>query len=183
MRGSGVRGIEVWQQRLHLDPVSRPADRPLARSALPPALPRIPAPPGVRSCPFRSLYACDGCGATHKRSLLRRAPVAAIDPERLDAYHRNDPARAWAHAFEIATHEPLPHRVEWPALPASGTLLARIEQPFACGLRWDRFLAAELGWSRARVAAAWREGALSIDTARALADRVADGATLRVTLP
>ena len=129
------------------------------------------------------LHACDGCGATHKRSLLRRTPVAAVDPERLDAYHRNDPARAWAHAFEIATHEPLPYRVERPALPASGTLLVRIEQPFACGLRWDRFLAAELDWSRARVAAAWRAGALTIDTARALADRVADGATLRVTLP
>lgn len=129
------------------------------------------------------LYACDACGATRKRSVLRRTPVAAIPPERLDAYHHNDCTRAWVHAFEIATDEPLPHRVERPALPAGGTLLACIEQPFACGLRWDRLLAAEFGWSRARVAAAWRAGAVAIDAARALSDRVVDGATFRVTLP
>lgn len=128
------------------------------------------------------LYACDACGATRKRSLLRRAPVGSVPPERLDAWHRNDPACAWSHAFELATHEPLPYRVERPPLPPGGALLARIEQPFACGLRWDRFLAAELGRSRAAIANAWSSGAVAIEGVRSLADRVGDGALLRVAL-
>lgn len=128
------------------------------------------------------LYACDACGATRKRGLLRRAPIASIAPERLDAWHRNDRVCAWSHAFEVATHEPLPYRIERPPLPAAGTLLARIQQPFACGLRWDRFLAVELGRSRVGVVNAWGSGAIAIEGVRSLADRVGDGALLRVML-
>jgi hypothetical protein len=35
---------------------------------------------------------------------------------------------------------------------------AHIEQPLFCGVRWDRFLARELAWSRAQVARALRDG-------------------------
>lgn len=126
------------------------------------------------------LYACDDCGATRKRSLLRRAPVASIAPERLDAYHRNDPACARAHALEIPTREALPYHVERPPLPATGVLLATIEQPDRCGVRWDRFLARELGVSRAAIQHRWRRGAIAIDGAASLSDPVGDRQRLRV---
>jgi hypothetical protein len=128
------------------------------------------------------LYACPKCGATEKRRLHHRTPVGAIDPARLDGYHRNDAALAWSHAFELAVRDELPHRVERPPLPAAGTLVATIEQPHPCGVRWDRLLARELGWSRARATSAWRRGELAIDGVRSLADRVADGRVVRVVL-
>src|SRR5262245_442707 len=84
------------------------------------------------------LYACAACGVTEKRRLLHRAPVAAIEPARLDGYHRNDAALAWSHAFELPVHAELPHRVERPPLPAAGAFAARIDQPDPCGVRWDR---------------------------------------------
>jgi hypothetical protein len=128
------------------------------------------------------LYHCAACGVTEKRRLLARVPVAAVEPSRLDAYHRNDAALARSHAFELPAREPLPHRVLRPALPAAGVLSAHIEQPRACGVRWDRLLAAELGWSRARVVTAWRAGDVAIDAAGSLRDRVADGQAFRVAL-
>jgi hypothetical protein len=128
------------------------------------------------------LYACRACGATEKRRLLHRTPVAAIEPARLDGYHRNDAALAWSHAFELAVQGELPHRVERPPVPDGGTLVARIEQPHPCGARWDRLLARELGWSRTRVGVAWRGGAIAIEPARGLADRVADGQLVRVAI-
>jgi hypothetical protein len=128
------------------------------------------------------LYACACCGATEKRRLLRRVPVAAIEPERLDGYHRNDAQLAWTHAFELPLLHELPQRVERPPLPATGTVTARIEQPYPCGARWDRLLARELGWSRSRTVAAWRSAAISIDGAGSLAERVGRGQRLCLTL-
>lgn len=128
------------------------------------------------------LHHCSACDDTAKRRLLHRVPVAAIEPGRLDGYLRNDAALARAHAFELPAREPLPHRIVRPPLPAAGPLAARIEQPFACGLRWDRLLAAELGWSRTRVARAFEAGAVAIDGASSPRDRVAHAQTLRVVL-
>jgi hypothetical protein len=126
------------------------------------------------------LHHCAACGDTAKRRLHHRVPVASVDASRLDGYHRNDAALARAHAFELPAHEPLPHRIVRPPLPHAGALEARIEQPFACGLRWDRLLAAELSWSRARVAKAWADGVVAVGSARSPRDRVADGQLLRV---
>lgn len=126
------------------------------------------------------LHACARCGATEKRRLLHRTPVAAIEPARLDAYHRNDAALAWSHAFELPVREELPHRVARPPLAAGRPLAVRIDQPQPCGVRWDRLLARELGWSRSRVAAAFRTGAIAIPGVASLASRVADGARLEV---
>jgi hypothetical protein len=128
------------------------------------------------------LYRCTGCDATAKRRVVRRAPVAAIEPARLDAYHRNDAALAWRHAFEIATSEALPHRVVRPPLPASGTLEVRIEEPFACGLRFDALLAGQLGWSRSRVARAFAAKRIEIARGAALASRARDGDALRIAM-
>jgi hypothetical protein len=129
------------------------------------------------------LYRCAGCGATAKRSVLRRAAVTAIASARLDGYHRNDAALAWLHAFEVAATEPLPHRVVRPPLPGSGVLEARIEQPFPCGLRFDALLAAELGWSRARVARVFAAKQIELACKGSLAVRVRDGDAFRVAMP
>jgi hypothetical protein len=129
------------------------------------------------------LYRCSGCGATAKRSLLRRVAVADVEPARLDGYHRNDAALAWRHAFDVPTAEPLPHRVVRPPLPASGMLDLAIEQPFACGLRFDALLAAELGWSRSRVARSFAAKQIELARGTSLASRVRDGDAIRVAMP
>lgn len=128
------------------------------------------------------LYGCRACGATAKRSLLRRTPVRAIEPWRLDAYHRNDAALARIHAFEVPVRDELAHRVERPPLAASGAFAARIEQPEPCGVRWDRLLARELGRSRSAIERAFARGAIAIEGAASLAERVAHGQLARVEL-
>lgn len=122
------------------------------------------------------LYHCARCAHTLKRRLLRRVPVGALARERLDAYLRDDPALARAHAFELAPAAALPFRVvREPIDPVRG-VRARIVQPLPCGVRWDRFLAGELGLSRSRVASAWRAGTLAIaPEPRSLAAAVRDG--------
>lgn len=129
------------------------------------------------------LYGCCGCGATAKRSVLRRMRVTDIEPAQLDGYHRNDAALAWRHAFDVATAEPLPHRVVRPPLPASGLLDVAIEQPFACGLRFDALLAAELGWSRSRIARSFAAKQIELARGASLASRVRDGDAMRVAMP
>ena len=122
------------------------------------------------------LSRCARCEHTLKRRLLRRVPVGAIARERLDAYFRDDAALARAHAFELTPVEPLPYRVVREPLDLARGLRARIVQPLPCGVRWDRFLAGELGVARARVARAWRGGALAITPVpRSLAVPVRDG--------
>jgi len=129
------------------------------------------------------LYRCAGCGDTRKRRLLHRRAVASLAPGLLDGYHRNDPALAWRHAFELRPDAPLPYRVERPPLSAEKPLVARIEQPWDCALRWDRFLATELGWPRARVERAFRRGELRLPGVRSLARTVLHGQLLEATGP
>lgn len=128
------------------------------------------------------LYACERCGAVEKRKLLHRTAVAAIEPASLDGYHRNDATLARRHAFEMPVRDELAHRVERPPLAAGNAFALRIEQPEPCGVRWDRLFARELGRSRSAIAAAWRRGAIALDGARSLHDRVIDGHRARVKL-
>lgn len=121
------------------------------------------------------LYRCRSCEATAKRRLHRRLPVAGLAPERLAAYLSDDPELARAHAFELPISEPLPYRVERPRLAGASEIHARIVQPHPCGVRWDRFLARELGWPRARVLRAWRAGAVRLQGGGGLARPIADG--------
>jgi hypothetical protein len=129
------------------------------------------------------LYRCARCGGTAGRRVLRRLPLAALAPGRLAAYQLGDPALARAAAFELPVREPLPYRVLRPPLAAGGLLSVRIDQPFPSGVRWDRSLARELGWSRSRLRVAWPCSALAIAGVRSRGRRVADGAELRVAMP
>jgi hypothetical protein len=125
------------------------------------------------------LYRCERCDHTLKRRLLRREAVGAIAKDRLEGYFRDDPELARAHAFDVPLAEPLPYRVERPPVDPERGLRARIVQPFPCGLRWDGFLARELGVSRSHVARAFGAGVLAIVPApRALSATVRDGAEL-----
>jgi hypothetical protein len=107
------------------------------------------------------IYRCDRCNARRGRRLWRRVRADAGGVP-LDDYRRNDPALALGHAFALGAAAPIPYVVERPPLPACGVVVARIEQPLRCGVRWDRFLARELGWSRSHAAAALRRGDVSV---------------------
>jgi hypothetical protein len=127
------------------------------------------------------LYRCSVCGATAKRRLARRRSVDEIPRERLEAYLRNDPALVRAHAFELPLAGALPYRVERPPLGAARALRVRIAQPHPCGVRWDRFLARELGWTRSRAARAWRSAAVCVRPRGSPARAVADGDEVSVS--
>ena len=121
------------------------------------------------------LYRCRACAATRKRRLAHRRPASLLPGGALQPYLENDAACARQHAFDVAQPGPLPYRVQRPALPASDELRVRIESPEPCGERWDRFLARELGCSRAHVVRAAAAGALRLDGAVSLARPVRDG--------
>jgi hypothetical protein len=93
----------------------------------------------------------------------------------LDAYRHGDADAAALWAFALSRGERVPYRVERPPLARACALDVRIEQPFACGVRWDAFLARELGCSRSRVLAAWRREALRVLPAARPRDPVRDG--------
>ncbi len=128
------------------------------------------------------LYRCPDCGLAHKRSLLRRTPVARLAPGSLEAYQADAPERVRAAAFAFGVGaEELPYRVLRPPLPARGGLAARIEAPEPVGVRWDLFLARELAWSRSRVARAFASGAARLSRGGPRAC-VRDGDELRLDL-
>ena len=129
------------------------------------------------------LYRCASCDTTRKRRLFRRARIAQLSEGRLERYLQNHSGAAWQHAFEVRSQAPLRYRVERDPLPNADELEVVIEQPFFCALRWDRFLAAELGWSRGRIARGWQRGLLSPDCPSMRArDCVLDGQRVRVRL-
>jgi len=103
------------------------------------------------------VYRCPRCQAARRRRILRRVAEgeAGIPLER---YRRSDPALAAAHAFAFPGAPPVAYAVDRPPLPADARVCAHIEQPLFCGVRWDRFLARELSWSRAQATRALRDG-------------------------
>jgi hypothetical protein len=130
--------------------------RPLGVPSWPQPCPRCLHPELVSTGAFRVnsngerhdvwlLYRCPACGTGRRRRILRRVAGAGAPLER---YRRGDPTLATAHAFAFAG-TPVAYVVERPPLPASGGVLARIEQPLSCGVRWE---------SRARAARALRDG-------------------------
>ncbi|MCG8591171.1 MAG: DUF1062 domain-containing protein [Proteobacteria bacterium] len=120
------------------------------------------------------IYRCPGCGARRKQPVHRRVRADAAEVP-LDAYRRDDPVLAESVAFALAPGVPVAYAVERPPLPESGPLRVRIVQPRFCAVRWDRFLAAELGWSRRRVQAAWRARTLCVEPACRASAPVRDG--------
>ena len=97
----------------------------------------------------------------------------------LSGYLRDDAELVRRHAFELPLVEALPYRVERPPLRASGALAARIVQPWPCGLRWDRFLARELGLSRSELVSAWQRGNIAVPGVVSLSRPIADGQEFR----
>ena len=126
------------------------------------------------------IYRCDRCNARRGRRLWRRVHAAGVP---LDGYRRSDPALALEHAFAFGAAAPIPYVVERPPLPECGVVVARIEQPFPCGVRWDRFLARELGWSRSRAAAALRRGDVRVSPRTRPGRAVRHGDRLEIRLP
>lgn len=124
------------------------------------------------------LYRCTGCGLTRKRSVLRRVREEACGS--LDPYRHSDPDHAALWAFALSRGQRVAYRVERPPLAPAGELDVRIAQPFPCGVRWDAFLARELGCARAKVVAAWQRGALAVAPATRPRDVVRDGDRLLV---
>jgi hypothetical protein len=105
------------------------------------------------------VYRCPACQAARRRRILHRIAESSAP---LDRYRRSDSALAVAHAFGFPGAPPVPYAVDRPPLPAAGRVRARIEQPHFCGVRWDRFLARELAWSRSQAARALRDGRASV---------------------
>jgi len=125
------------------------------------------------------LYRCPVCETVLKQRVLRRAGVPEIPRADLEGYQADAPGLVRRVAFARGTPHPLAYRVTRPPLP-NGELRARIAQPEPCGVRWDRLLARELGWPRARVARAWSDGVLRVRGARSLSHAVTDGDELTV---
>jgi len=145
------------------------------------------------------IYRCEACGKRWKRSIERRVSFEQLG-DRLAAYRSDDSQQVLEHAFsDVSAGVSTPYRVEriWLAPDASPSSISskgigtdptavqptstpsadafmwtHIEQPYPCGVRWDRLLAAELGWSRARVQRLWSRGALKLDPQRRLRDSV-----------
>lgn len=129
------------------------------------------------------LYRCAVCGAPHRERVLRRAAVEAIAPDERTGYQAAAPALVRRCAFAAGARVEVPYRVVRPSLPSCGLVRARIVQQEPCGARWDRFLARELDWPRARVARAAERGRVRVNVgARRLRGRVADGDLLELLL-
>ncbi len=126
------------------------------------------------------LYRCSDCAEVHKQRIHRRMRADALPPARLAGYRDNAPELVRACAFVAGAGAQVAHRVVRPPLPEGVALHARIEQPEPCGVRWDRLLARELGWSRARLARACERGAVRINGGADLRRPVADGDTLEI---
>jgi hypothetical protein len=125
------------------------------------------------------IYRCPHCSLRRKLPVHRRVTEDTRGVV-LAAYRRNDPELAESLAFAVASHQTLPYRVERPPLPATGRVQALIVQPLFCGVRWDRFVAHELGWSRSRVRTAWRSGVIRTEPRCAANTWVRDGQRLHL---
>lgn len=132
------------------------------------------------------LYLCDGCGRTWKLPVVERQPVQTLDPERLDAWTRNDPDLIELTANDAALlsraglrPEPVALRRRGPALPSDAAALLTLRVPWPGRERLDRWLAQELGWSRAALARAVSEGgAQALDDPKAWRRPPKDGQRL-----
>jgi len=126
------------------------------------------------------IYECPACGHRRNRSVHRRVRETARLS--LDPYRQNDPRVGALWAFALSRGESVPYRIDRPTLVGPALLAIRIDQPFPCGVRWDVFLAHELGDSRRQIRAAWRSSALFIPSAVRPSAIVRDGDQLFLRL-
>jgi hypothetical protein len=133
-------------------------------------------------------YRCEHCNGAWKGPILERCPLSQLDPELLEAFERDEPALVDRYAFDVARWRAHVIRVAAPSLRIERSALAcacteaaslcvHLEAPFACDVRLDRLLAAELGHTRADLARWLAAGALTISPAQRdpLRKRARDG--------
>jgi hypothetical protein len=128
------------------------------------------------------LYCCEVCTEVHKQRVERRVPAGALSREQLAAYQGNAPTEVRRCAFAAGRGAEVAYRVTREPVPTCGALRAHVAQPEPCGVRWDRFLARELGWSRARLAREVANGRVRVNGRLALEREVADGDVLGLDL-
>ena len=128
------------------------------------------------------LYRCETCDALHKQRVKRRVRADALQRDLLAGYQADEPSLVRRCAFAAGGGAEVAYRVVREPLPASGLLRALIDQPEPCGVRWDRMLASELGWTRSRVAREAERGALRVNGGEKLRGMVMQRDVLEVDL-
>ncbi len=136
-------------------------------------------------------YRCSECGGAWKYPVLERQSVATIDAMAYEAYVRHDIHMVWRHAFDVGRlrtyvmHVDANVGVEIERSVVAGAaddegLCIHLEAPFACEIRLDRLLAAELGVSRSKVHQWYERGQLHIspEQSGALSQRARTGQKL-----
>jgi hypothetical protein len=126
------------------------------------------------------LYRCEACAEVHRERVERRVSASALAGGRLAGYQGDAIAQVRACAFAAGRGAEVAYRVARDALPESGALSVRIEQPEPCGVRWDRLLARELDASRSRLARAAERGSLRMNGSGDLRRAVRDGDVLEL---
>jgi hypothetical protein len=127
------------------------------------------------------LYRCVACAELHKQRVQRRVRTGALPRGLLAAYQGDARAEVRRCAFAAGGGAEVAYRVVREPLPAGGALRVRIAQREPCGVRWDRLLARELGWSRSRLAREAERGGVRVNGAAELASTVRDGDALWVS--
>jgi len=142
-------------------------------------------------------YRCERCDAAWKYPVIERRPVGEIEPQRLEAFFRDDPLVARWLAFDIArmrkqgvlvdaSTEVYVRRVTIVAtIDDLAPLCIRLAVPLPCAVRLDRLLARQLGLSRAALLDLDRRGELNVWPARerALRTTISDGQYIRLRTP
>ncbi len=117
------------------------------------------------------VYRCVTCGLSHNLPVLERVSRSEIDPERYQAFLRNDRDTAWRCAFDdelfrregadVEANVDFAVEGEEPTGDA-GEVAVEVEAPFPLGVRLDRVLARKLGISRSRVLELAKAGAIRV---------------------
>jgi hypothetical protein len=127
--------------------------------------------------------------------VLERQSIATLDPIAYEAYVRHDIHMVWRHAFDVShlrayvTHvdASVDVQVERSVVDDAAEdegLCIHLEVPFACEIRLDKLLAAELGVSRSKVRQ-WHESGqlcMSPDQSGALSKRARTGLRLLLSI-
>jgi hypothetical protein len=137
-------------------------------------------------------YRCERCDAAWKCPVIERQPVAEIEPQRLEAFFRDDPLLAHRLAFDIVKTQRAPidattevhvkRLTVAPTIDDLAPLCIRLAVPLPCNVRLDRLLAQQLRMSRAALQEFDRRGDLRVwpPRDRALRTTIRNGQCIRL---